>query len=318
MKIYCITSNPQINYIKDELEKLGELHVLNAQKLSIEEVVDFAKHAEVLVAGPSGIEKISKELIDQLPSLKLIATLTVNILWIDMEYVTSKGIMVCNIKGANSESVAEHTWGMILDLAKKITEFDRDTRFEDAYKFSEYKGKEVYGKTLGVIGLGDIGTKVARIAKGFDMKVLGLNKSGKSVEGVELTTLDKLLVESDVIAVCTPLTEETRDLISDDEINQMKNGTILVNCAVEEIVNKEAVLKGLESGKLFGYGIESAIMQPVPKDDLYYNYSNVVLTPHNAFNTEDADKNSYQLVLENIKAFIEGKPQNVVNMELKQ
>lgn len=312
IKICCITSNPQIDFIKSELEKLGTLDVYNKQRLTASEVVEIAKEANVLIAGSSGIEKISKELIDQLPNLRLIATLTVGVSWIDVAYAKSKGILISNIKGANSESVAEHTWGMILDLAKRITEFDRDTRYKEAFAFNPYKGKEVYGKTLGIFGLGDIGQKVARIAKGFDMKVLGTNKSNNTVAGVTLVSKEDLLKNSDIIAVCLPLNEETKNFISTDEIALMKDGVILVNCAMEEVVNKNAVLEGLKNKKVFGYGIETTIMVKVDANDPYYDYPNVVLTPHNAFNTEDADKKSYLLVLDNIRKFVEGNPQNIV------
>lgn len=313
MKICFITSNPQIEYVKTDLEKLGELSVHNRQKLSVDEVVALANDSEVLVAGSSGIERISKELIDQLPKLKFIALLTVGTDWVDLVYAKEKRITVSNIKGANSESVAEQTWGMILDLAKRITEFDRDARLKGAFRFNDYKGKEIFGKTLGVIGLGDIGKKVARGAKGFEMRVLGLNKSRQPVEGVELVELPQLLKESDVIAVCAPLTPETNNIISIEEIAQMKDGVILVNTSREELVNKDAVIEGLKSGKIFGYGIETAIMTPIAQEDPYFTASSrVIATPHNAFNTEDADKKSYELVAENIKAWIEGKPQNTV------
>jgi len=312
MKICCITSNPQVDYIKADLEKFGELVVHNRQKLSIKEVVEIAQDAEILITGASGIERISKELIDQLPKLRFIALLTVGVDWVDVDYAKSKGIIVSNIKGANSESVAEQVWGMILDLAKRITEFDRDTRLKGAFRFNDYKGKEVFGKTLGVIGLGDIGKKVVRGALGFNMKVLGVNKSGKPVEGAELVDLDILLRESDVIAVCLPLTSETNQIISDEEIKKMKDGVILVNTSREELVNKRAVINGIKSGKIFGYGVETAIMTPVSTDDEYFSTSRTIVVPHNAFNTEDADKKSYELVAENIKAWVNGNPQNVV------
>lgn len=312
MKICFITSNPQIEYIKSDLESLGELAVYNNQKLSVDEVVKLASDSEVLVAGSSGVEKIDKVLIDQLPKLKLIALLTVGVDWVDINYANKKGIVVSNIKGANSESVAEQTWGMILDLAKRITEFDRDTRLKGAFKFNDYKGKEVFGKTLGIVGLGDIGKKVARGAIGFNMRVIGVNKTGNKVEGVEIVTLEYLLKESDVIAICAPLTSETNNLISEKEISYMKNDVVLVNTSREELVNKKAVIDGINSGKIFGYGIETAIMTPIPVDDPYFQSSRVVVVPHNAFNTEDADKKSYELVAENIKMWVDGKPQNRV------
>lgn len=277
------------------------------------EVLQKIPDAEILIAGSSGIEKISKELIDGLKNLKFVSLFTIVTDWVDLKAAREKNIPVSNIKGANSESVAEHTWGMILNLSKRISEFERDCREKGAYKFGPYQGKEVEGKTIGIIGLGDIGQKVARISKAFDMKILGLNKSKKNVNGVELTDMKTLLTQSDIIAVCVPLNEETRNLIGENEISLMKNDAILINSAREQIVDKKAVINAIKNKKLFGYGIETEIMIPVPKDDEYFKYPNILLTPHNAFNTEDAERKSFDLVIKNIEAFINGKPQNVVN-----
>lgn len=312
MNICFITSNPRVGLIKSDLEKLGNLTIHDRQRLTSDEVVELAQDADVLVAGGSGIEKIDQSLIKRLPKLKLIALLTVGYDWVDVAYAKEKGIVVSNIKGANSESVAEQIWGMILDLAKRITEFDRDARFKSAYRFTDYKGKEIFGKTIGIIGLGDIGKKVARGATGFGMHVIGVNKSKNKVEGVELVELDQLLMQSDVIVACTPLTPETQNIISAPEIAKMKEGVILINTSREEIVDKKAVIDGLKSGKIFGYGVETTIMKPIPANDPYFSQNRIIAIPHNAFNTEDADRKSYLLVAENIKAWIDGKPQNMV------
>ena len=313
MKIYLITSNPIISgAMEGELKSLGELIVINAQKMTADEVISRAGDAEILIAGSSGIEKISRELLSGMKHLKMIATLTVGVAWVDIEAAKELGITICNIKGANAESVAEHAWGLILDIAKRITEFDRDVRNKGAFKFADYVGKEVYGKTIGIIGLGDIGTKVARIASGFDMRILGYNRSQKTIEGIKQVDLETLLKESDVIVTTVPLTEETTDMISEKEVTLMKDGVILINPAMEPITNKEAVLKGLESGKIFGFGIETEIMKPVPTDSPYLKHHRIVVTPHNAFNTEDANTKSYTLAIANVKAFINGAPQNVV------
>lgn len=313
MKICFITSNPQVEIVRGDLEKLGELAIHNRQKLTNDEVVEIAADCDVLVAGPSGIARVDKELIDRLPKLKFIALLTVGFDWIDIDYAKSKGILISNIKGANSESVAEHAWGMILDLAKRISEFDRDARNKGAFRFQEYKGKEVYGKTIGIIGLGDIGKKIARIAGGFDMKIVGINKSGKPVDGVELVGMEELLSKSDVITVCTPLTEETKNMITKKEIEKMKSGAIVINTSREEMVEKTAMIEAVSSGKIFGYGVETAVLTPVAKDDPYYGNPRILVTPHNAFNTEDADLKSYRLVAKNIGAWIAGSPQNLVD-----
>lgn len=313
MKIYCITSQPALlqKHI-DRLSSLGEFVVINGTQLTDDEVIVKAGDVDILIAGSSGIKNLSQNIINKLPNLKFIALLTVGSAWVDVTYAKQKGILISNIKGANSESVAEHTWGMILDLSKRITEFDRDVRNKGAYAFSQYKGKEVYGKTLGIVGLGDIGKKVARIAKAFDMPVIGCNKSGKLVEGIRLVTFEELIKTSDIVALCVPLTEETRQIISDAEVENMRGGVILVNCSMEGIVDKNAVLEGIRNKKIFGFGIETDIMKPVPFDDPYLQYPNIVVTPHNAFNTVDADIKSYDLMVDNVEAFIAGKPQNLI------
>lgn len=312
MNICFITTNPQATTIKPALEKLGTLAIHTKQKLSPSELVALAIDSQVLIVGPSGIEKITKEIIDSLPNLKHLALLTVGYDWVDIAHAKEKNIVVSTIKGANAESVAEHTWGMILDLTKRISEFDRDARTKGAYKFTDYKGKEIFGKTLGIIGLGDIGKKVARAALGFDMHVIGVNKSQNAVDGIQIVALDQLLVESDVIAVCAPLTPETDNMIAADQITKMKTGAILVNTSREKIVNKEAVLEAIKSGKLFGYGIETAMMTPIPADDPYFSHPRILVSPHNAFNTEEADKKSYELIVGNVKAWIDGHPQDIV------
>jgi phosphoglycerate dehydrogenase-like enzyme len=312
MKIYLITSNPVIgDVLKVDLEKAGDFKIIDGQKLTAEQIIEKAGDAEILIAGSSGVEKISDELLNGLPNLKYISTLTVGLAWVDIDAVKKHGVKLSNVKGANSESVAEHAWAMILDLSKRVTEFDRDVRNKNAFRFVEYTGKEVFEKTIGIIGLGDIGQKVARIAKAFNMNVLGVNKSNKEIEGVKLVDLNTLYKESDVIVICTPLTPETENLISDEAVNKMKDGVIIVNSAMEKITNKEAIFKGLDNGKIFGFGIETEISQPA--DPTYLKHPRIIVTPHNAFNTEDANKKTYEMAVENVMKFIEGNPIRLID-----
>lgn len=313
MNINLITSTarPTAEQI-NEFEKLGNFKIIDAQKWSTDEVIFNAPDTEILIAGTSGVQKISKELLSGLKNLKYISTLTVGMDWVDLKAAQELNIPISNIKGANSESVAEHTWGMILDLAKRITEFNRDAISKGAYKFGDYRGVEVYGKTIGIIGLGDIGKKVARAAHGFNMRVLGINKSGNSVDGVELVDLPTLLKESDVITICVPYTPETDNIIDKKEVTQMKDGVIIVNPARPEMTNKQAIIEGIESGKIYGFGIETDIMQPIPQNDPYLTNPRIIATPHNAFNTIDAEIKSFDTVIENIKSFISGNPQNTI------
>lgn len=303
------TARPTSNQIT-QFNKLGDFRITDAQKWSSAEVVKNVPDTEILIAGTSGIGFIDRPILEGLKNLKFISTLTVATNWLDLVSAKELHIPISTIKGANSESVAEHAWGMILDLAKRITEFNRDAISKSAYKFGDYRGVEVYGKTIGIIGLGDIGKKVARIAHGFNMRVLGVNQSQAKIEGIELTSLEDLLKQSDVIVICLPLTDKTNNLIDTEKVSMMKDGVIVVNPARPEITNKEAILNAIGNGKIFGFGIETDIMVPIPQDDPYLTNSRIIATPHNAFNTVDAEVKSFDTVIENIKAFQAGTTQN--------
>lgn len=311
MNIVCLASDPAIDTFLIPLNDSHHLTIYHVQNLSPEEVIEKVADADVLITGPEATN-LRRELLSKLPSLKFISVLTIGTDWIDLDYCKEKGIVISNIHGATAESVAEHTWAMILSLAKRVNEFDREARLNGAYNFALYKGKEVFGKTLGVIGLGSIGSQVVRIAKCFNVRILGINESQKPVAGVELVNKTTLLKESDVIAICIPLNSNTENYINRGEIELVKHGVIIVNCAREKIVNKTALLEGVKSGKIFGYGVETPIMLAIDQNDEYYKYPNVIVIPHNAFNTEDADAKTYNLVVKNVEAFYLGKPQNMV------
>ena len=313
MKIYCTVGTPCFTpNQKNELEKLGEVFYIDRTSIPEAEYINLVKDADILIAAPEGIPELSEKIISSLPRLKFISLLTVGFNWVDIEVAKKLNIPISNAKGANSESVAEHIWGMILDLSKRISEFDRDIRNNGSFEFSKYKGHEVYGKTLGLIGIGDIGLKVARIARGFNIRVFGINKSGKSVEWVELVDMNTLLAQSDIVNISIPLDDTTRNLISKTQINIMKDGALLINCAREEIVDKSAVIEAIKTKKLSGYGVDTNILVPLSKNDEYLQYSNILVNVHNAFNTVESDEKCYGLAVENIKKFIEDNPQNLI------
>jgi len=311
MKIYIVGATKEFNVRIQNALKVCEqkdINIIVASKITPKELAEKAGNCEILVASPSGFERISKEHLVSLPKLKFITTTSVGTDWVDVKAAKERGIIVSNQKGVNAEAVAQHCFGLILDLAKRITEADRDIREKGEYRASPYMGTELYGKTLGIIGLGDIGQKVARIAKGFSMQVLGVNKSRKAVEGIELISLETILKKSDVIAVTIPLTKATENLLSEKDFQLMKTGVILVSISREKIINKEAVLNALDAKKIGGYGFDAEIMTPIKKDDPYLKYPRIVVTPHSASMTKEADKGYIDMTVENIMAFLNEKP----------
>ncbi len=295
---------------KSRLKKLGTFIEHNCKKISTHKAVELISDAEILIVGTSGVESIDSFVLENCSKLKFITVLGVGTDFVDLIKARELGIIVSNLQGANSESVAEHIWGMILGLSKKIVESHIGTK-EGKYEFFHYFGKELQGKTLGIIGFGAIGSKVARIAKGFDMKVIALNRSPIVAEGITFVSLNHILKDSDVIVITVPLNPETDKLIGDSEFTQMKEGVILISSSREAIIDKDAVLKSLESQKLFGYGYELEINSP--SDTRFYKYANVIITPHNAFYTAESELKSNDMAVDNVEQFTQGTPKNVVN-----
>lgn len=311
MKIVTLVS--QIEYTSEQrraLEKLGEFKEYRVNRLEGDEIVKRVGDAEALIVGSSGVKEISGDVLSKCPRLKVISVFGVGTDFIDLKKASELGIKVINLRGTNSESVAEHVWGMILDLAKKITEAHNGAKVgKNKYKY--YLGKELLGKTIGIIGFGEIGSRVARVARGFDMKILAYSHTKKHIDGVEFVELNTLLKRSDVIVISLPLTRETTGLIGRKEIGLMKNDVILVNPAREAIIDKEALLEALESGKLFGFGMELEINTLA--DKRFYKFKNVLITPHTAFFTPESEQKSCAMAVENVIKFAQGKPENVVN-----
>lgn len=311
MKIVSIVSQMEWSESqKARLMKLGEFVEHSAKKAKSDQVAEMIGDADILIVGSSGVETVDENVFEKCKNLRFITVLGVGADFVDLTGALKRGIRVSNLKGANSESVAEHVWGLILSLSKKVTESHIGTK-AGKHEFLHYFGKELFGKTIGIVGFGEIGSKVARIAKGFEMKTLVVTRTQKENSGIEFVAMDRMLKESDVIVLTVPLTPETTNLISTNEFELMKNGAILVSTSREAVINKEALFRTLKDGKLFGFGMELDINMPA--NPAYYEFNNVVITPHNAFFTQESEIKSNDLAVENVEKFIEGKLQNLVN-----
>jgi len=313
MNIYYISPVPVLlPRHEEQLKQIGKLTLIKAEKLSEEEVATMAHDADIIALARPAITGCTDNFFSQMPHLKLITTVSTSHDWIDVSAAKKRGIVVSNCKGANARSVAESTWSLILALAKRTVEYASDAKNIGAYTFKDYVGMELQGKTLGVIGLGDIGSQVAKIGGAFGMKVLGYNRSNKDITGVESVNVEQLLRESDVISLHVPLTEQTKHFIGNDEITKMKKGIILVNTSDEEIVEKSAVISAIEQNKIYGYGVETRLMTPLSPEDPYLLHKNIIAYPHNGFNTKEANIHVKDTWVQNIVQFVAGTPQNIV------
>ena len=264
-----------------QILKSKGLEVVDLTSIPKEELVNHVGDLDAIIVRSA--TKVRKEMIDAAKNLKVIGRAGVGLDNVDVEYARSKGIKVLNTPGATSISVAELTIGLILAVMRKIAYADREMR-KGAWPKKKCKGIEMYGKTLGVIGIGRIGREVAKRAKAFGMRIVyydifRLSEEQERELGVEYRELEELLSLADVVTLHLPLTPETRHLINAERIAKMKDGAILVNAARGGIVDEDAMYDALKSGKLYGAALDVYENEPLRESKLF-ELDNVVLTPH--------------------------------------
>lgn len=287
----------------NELKKLGEVVIYNDVPDEAEGIKRI-KHADIVI---DNWFEMPATVISAAPKLKLIAVAATGYEWTDLQQANKQGITVCNAPGYATEAVAEHTMGLLLSATRLTSPSQIDIR-RGIWKPTVYKGKELKGKTLGIIGYGTIGRRVAKIAKsGFGMNILYVNSSSSQQD------FEHLIRESDMISINAPLTDKTKDMVGSKEFKLMKPGVIIVNTGRGAVIDEEALIKTLKTGKIFAAGLDVLVTEPMKNTDLLFGFPNVVITPHIAFNTEDSEYRCSQIVTENIKKFLEGHPQNVVS-----
>ncbi|MBU1887790.1 MAG: phosphoglycerate dehydrogenase [Candidatus Omnitrophica bacterium] len=273
------------------LKKVKEFQVDVKLKLSPEELKKIIKDYDCLLVR-SGT-KATKEIIEAGDKLKIIGRAGVGLDNVDLKAASKQGIIVMNTPGGNTISTAEHTMSLILALSRNIPEADASTK-KGEWERKKFMGVELYGKTLGIIGLGRIGSEVAKRANVFGMKVLAydpflsLEKAKES--GVESVELNDVFKRSDYITAHTPMTEETRHIIGKKAIKAMKKGVRIVNCARGGIVDEAALIEGIKSGIVAGAALDVYEKEP-PKGSPLLQCENIILTPHLGASTEEAQVN---------------------------
>ncbi len=223
--------------------------------------------------------KCTREYIDSAPALKMIIRGGVGLDNIDLEYAKQKGIKVFNTPEASSIAVAELAFAHLIAIPNRLIE-GHMTMKEGKWAKKELKRTELYGKTLGLIGIGRIGTEVAKRAAAFGMKVIATRRSDIPSEAAELVSLEELLERADFISLHTPLTDETRGMINADSISRMKDGVIIINTGRGAVVNEEDLAAALRSGKVRAYGTDVWLSDPPAPDCPLLSAPNVFMTPH--------------------------------------
>jgi D-3-phosphoglycerate dehydrogenase len=261
--------------------------------------------------------KVTAELLELAPKLRAVGRAGVGVDNIDLEAATKRGVLVMSTPGGNSVSVAEHTFALLLALARQVPRLDKAIH-EGRWEKSSAAGTEVRGKTLGLIGLGRIGSEVAVRAEAFDMRVLAydpfISEAAAREVSVELVPLDKLLAESDFVSLHTALSPATQNLINDATIEKMKTGARIINAARGELIDESSLAAALKSGKLAGAALDVFAEEP-PKNSPLVGLSNVIATPHVAGSTTEAQEEVGTQVAVQIKDYLaEGIIRNAVNL----
>ncbi len=284
------------------LKELGDVEV--ATNLSKEELLEKIKDADILIVR-SGT-KVDREVIEHAKKLKIIGRAGVGVDNIDVEAATEKGIIVVNAPDSSSISVAELTMGLILAAARNIPQANNSVK-KGEWDRKRFKGIEIYGKTLGIIGLGRIGQQVAKRAKAFGMNLVGydpyISKEKAESIGVKLLdSIEELCKVSDIITLHVPLTPKTKNLIGEKEINLMKKNAIIVNCARGGLIDEKALYKALKDKKIKAAALYVFEEEP-PKNNPLLELDNVICTPHLGASTDEAQKSAGKIVAEQIKKY---------------
>ena len=292
------------------LEALGELTVYD--RSAPDEVDARIEGAEIVITNKV---PFSRERMEKAKALKYIGVFATGYNIIDVAAAKELGITVTNIPAYSTDSVAQMVFALLLEICHRVGHHSDAVHAgrwssNPDFCFWDYPLMELTGKTLGIIGYGQIGKKVAQVARCFGMKVIAWTRTPRDPECV---SLDELLAQSDVITLHCPLFPETQHLINKDTIAKMKDGAILINTSRGPVVNDADVAEALKSGKLYAAAADVATVEPIPADNPLLGLPNMIFTPHIAWATTEARARLMNIAVENVRAFQAGAPVNVVS-----
>lgn len=298
------------------IEELGELTVYD--RTAPEDIWERIKDAEAVYTNKT---PLTKDTIDRCQNLKWIGVLATGYNVVDIKAAAKKGIYVCNIPTYGTPSVAQYTIALLLELCHHVGAHSESvkrgewTNGQD-WCYWNYPLVELAGKTLGIIGFGRIGRAVGRIAAAMGMNVLACTapgEEGKSEDWFSYADMDEIFRSSHVISLHCPLFPETQGLINEETIGRMRDGVMIINDSRGGLIVEEDLRKALESGKVAGAAVDVVSQEPIKKDNPLLGAPNIIITPHIAWAPKEARERLMQIAAENLKAYQEGNPVNVVN-----
>ena len=290
--------------------------VVLSQRLGENELIPVVKDAVAMVVRSE--TKVTRKVIEAASKLRVVGRAGVGVDNVDVDAATQRGVVVMNTPGGNTITTAELTFTMMLSLARKVPQA-HGSMVAGKWDRKQYQGAEVFGKTLGVLGLGRIGSEVAKRATAFGMHVMAydpfLTEARARSLGIEMADLDEVYRDSDFITVHMPVTEQTRGMLNAAAFSRMKPKVCIVNCARGEIINDNDLLAALDSGKVAGAALDVYATEPLPADHPFRKHANLILTPHLGASTNEAQEKCGIEVAEVITGYLlTGEVRNAVNL----
>jgi glycerate dehydrogenase len=297
----------------EPVKKFGDITVYDPT--SPPEIFERCMEADIILSNKT---EFSRDIIDKLQNVKLISVLATGYNVIDIIAAKNKGIVVCNVPAYGTDSVAQHTFALILELANKISLHiasvaNGEWQRSPDYSYSKQPLIELAGKTLGIVGLGNIGLQTAKLASAFGMKVIYNSRHDKHTNAGEFRSIEDVFKESDFISLHCPLTETNKEFVNKELLQLIKPTAYLINTSRGQLVNEHDLANALNNNTIAGAALDVLSKEPPESGNPLLSASNCIITPHNAWSTKEARQRIIDTTAENIKAFLDGRPKNVVN-----
>lgn len=301
-----------IEELAQNIKDAGHEFVYYTEKTTdVGELARRSEDADIVIIGNN---PYPKEAFENAKDLKLINVAFTGVDHVDQKAAKDQGIQIANAAGYSNTAVAELVIGLTIDILRKIS-FGNES-IHEGEEVVIYQGNEIKGKTVGIIGTGNIGMETAKLFKAFGANLLGFNNHEKEEAkklGLKYVTLNELLEQSDIVSIHLPLNDSTRNILSKEKLALMKESAILINAARGPIIDNDGLAELLNEGKIAGAGIDVFDMEPpIPADYALLNAKNTVLTPHVAFLTDESMVIRAEIAFKNAEKYLEGKPQNII------
>lgn len=311
----CIIGRKTVTYNNDleftEVEKIGNVRYVDA--IGDEEVAKACQGADAVLVNKTWI---GEEVLSRVPTLKYVGIFATGYNNVDLEALKRHGVTCTNVPNYSTNAVAQHTLGLILNAAGSLTQYfnsvaEGDWTRVDTFSYHKFHTQEVMDKTLGLIGFGNIGKRVAKLATAFGMKVIVYNRS-KIQEGLEQVNLNEVFSRSDFLSLHCALTEDTENIVNERTLSLMKKTACLFNTARGGLVDEIALTHALNEGKIAGAWLDVVSKEPMEEDNPLRKAKNCFMTPHTAWSPIETRQALVDIAADNLRAFLAGTPKNVI------